>query len=59
MQTVADNHMDFTGKRIATGVVTRSRAEASDRIAALGAFLIQYGFGNRTEGVREIVVAAV
>jgi reactive chlorine resistance protein C len=43
MQTVADNHMDLTGKRVVTGVVMRSRAEAGDWIAACGARLIQYG----------------
>ena len=43
MQTVADNRMDLMGKRVATGVMTRSRAEVGNRIAALGTLLLQYG----------------
>lgn len=43
MQTVADNHMEFTGKRVLTGGVTRSRARVGDWVAGCGALLIQYG----------------
>jgi len=43
MQTVADNRMDLIEKRVATGVMTRSRAEVGERIATIGALLLQYG----------------
>ena len=43
MQTAAENRMDFTEKRVATGVMPRNRAEAGDRITTLGAFILQYG----------------
>jgi len=43
MQTVAENRMDLTGKRVTTGIGTRGRTEVGDRIAALGALLLQYG----------------
>jgi reactive chlorine resistance protein C len=43
MQTVAENRMGLIGKRVATGVIPRSRAEVGDRIAALGALVLQYG----------------
>src|SRR5262245_60341949 len=43
MQTVVEDRMDLVGKRVATSVVPRSRAEVGDRIAALGALVLQYG----------------
>ena len=43
MSTVAENLGALRGKRETTGAVMTSRTAVGDRIAALGALLIQYG----------------
>jgi uncharacterized membrane protein YkgB len=43
MQTAADHRMGLIEKRGATDVMPRSRAEVGDRIAVLGALVLQYG----------------
>lgn len=43
MSTVASSRVELSGQRAATGVMMRGRAEVGERIATLGAFLIQYG----------------
>ena len=43
MSIMADNRIELRGKRTATSAVMVSRTEASERIATIGALLMQYG----------------
>src|SRR5207247_5848928 len=43
MRTIADNRIELGGERAATGAVTVSRTEVGERVATLGALLMQYG----------------
>ena len=43
MRTVVDNRMEFGEKRVAFGVAALSYVEAGEKIATIGALLIQYG----------------
>jgi reactive chlorine resistance protein C len=43
MSTLADNRLAFSGKPAVTSAVAASHTKVSERIAALGALLMQYG----------------